>query len=47
MIKELLQYLWENKIWWLAPPIIIFIIFGGLVIFSNTSPVSPFIYMLF
>lgn len=47
MFKELLEYLWENKIWWLAPPIIIAIIFGVLIVFSTTSPVSPFVYMLF
>lgn len=47
MFKELLQYLWEKKLWWLLPPIIIFIIFGALVLFSTTSPVSPFVYVLF
>ncbi|MBT3249531.1 MAG: hypothetical protein HN846_04925 [Candidatus Pacebacteria bacterium] len=47
MIKELLEFLWQNKKWWLTPPIIIFIIFGVLVAFSTTSPISPFVYMLF
>jgi hypothetical protein len=47
MFKELLHYLWENKKWWLVPPIIIFIIFGILVFVTASSPVSPFIYMLF
>ena len=46
-IKELLEYLWKNKIWWLAPPVIIFIAFGVLVVFSETSPVGAFVYMLF
>lgn len=47
MFKELLEYLWQKKNWWLIPPAIVFIIFGLLVIFSTTSPVSPFVYMLF
>jgi hypothetical protein len=47
MIKELLEYIWQNKLWWIIPPVIIFIIFGVLVAFSTTSPVSPFVYMLF
>ena len=47
MIKELFEYLMKNKKWWLIPPIIVFVIFGLLVAFSTTSPVSPFIYMLF
>ena len=46
MVKELLNYLWQNKNWWLIPPIIIFLIFGLIVLFSTSSPVSPFIYML-
>lgn len=47
MMKELFQFLMKNKKWWLIPPIIVFIIFGLLVAFSTTSPVSPFIYALF
>ncbi|MFC1711879.1 DUF5989 family protein [Patescibacteria group bacterium] len=47
MFKELLTYLWKNKLWWLIPPIIILIIFGLLIVFSTTSPISPFIYILF
>ncbi|MBU0576417.1 hypothetical protein KJ707_02555 [Patescibacteria group bacterium] len=47
MLKELLEYLWKNKAWWIAPPIIIFTIFGALIIFSSTSPVSSFVYMMF
>lgn len=47
MLKELFDFLMENKKWWLLPPIIVFIIFGVLVWFSTASPVSPFVYMLF
>jgi hypothetical protein len=47
MLKELLQFLWQNKKWWLLPPIIVFVIFGLLVAFSTASPISPFVYMLF
>jgi hypothetical protein len=46
-MKELLGYLWKNKLWWLLPPIIILIIFGLLIAFSTISPVGPFIYVLF
>ncbi len=47
MLKELFEYLWKNKVWWLVPPVIIFAIFGVLIIFSSASPVSSFVYMLF
>lgn len=47
MVKELLSYLWKNRLWWLVPPIIVFIIIGVLIAVSAASPVSPFIYVLF
>lgn len=47
MIKELFDFLWQNKKWWLLPPIVIFVLFGILVTVSTSSPISPLIYMLF
>ena len=47
MIKDLASYLWKNKLWWMVPPIIVFLLFGALVAFSAVSPISPFVYMLF
>ncbi len=47
MWQELWEFIWANKNWWLIPPLVVFTIFGVLVLFSSTSPVSPFIYMLF
>jgi hypothetical protein len=47
MYKDILSFIWQNKKWWLIPPIIIFLLFGLLVAFSTTSPINPFIYMLF
>lgn len=44
--KELLQFLFQNKKWWLLPPVIVLIIFGLLITFTTASPVSAFIYML-
>lgn len=47
MWKDLLKYLIQNKKWWLIPPIIILFIFGVMIIFAQTSPISSFVYMLF
>jgi len=47
MFKEILEYLWQKKAWWLIPPAIMILIFGLMVVFSTTSPLSPFVYMLF
>ncbi|MFZ5437669.1 MAG: DUF5989 family protein [Patescibacteria group bacterium] len=47
MFKDLWSFLMENKKWWLIPPVIIFTIFGLLIVFSSSNAVSPFIYMIF
>jgi hypothetical protein len=47
MMRELGTYLWKNKLWWMAPPIIVIILFTILVSVSTVSPISPFMYMLF
>ena len=46
-MKDLFRYLWKNKLWWILPPIVVFVIFGILIAVSAVAPVSPFIYMLF
>lgn len=46
-MREIIEFLLQNKKWWMIPPIIIFLIFGALIIFAQVSPVGVFIYMLF
>ena len=36
----------ENK-YWLAPVVIILLLFGLLLVFAQSSAVAPFIYTLF
>jgi hypothetical protein len=49
--KSLLGEVWEfmrvRKKWWLLPLVIFFILIGLLIIFGQSSPISPFIYSLF
>ena len=45
--KELWFFLRERKKLWLAPIIIVILIFGGLLIFVQGSVVAPLIYTLF
>ena len=49
--KSLLGELWDflkvRKAWWLAPIIIMLVLVGMLIIFSQSSAISPFIYALF
>lgn len=47
MIQELIRFIWENKKWWMIPPIVVLILFGALIWVATATPVSPFIYVLF
>jgi hypothetical protein len=47
VVKELGQFLREEKKYWLAPIIVVFVLFGLLIVFSQSSAIAPFIYTLF
>jgi len=46
-LKELWLFLRIRKKLWLAPIIIVMVVFGGLLILAQGSAVAPFIYTLF
>lgn len=47
ILGEIWDFLRVRKAWWLAPIIIMLILIGVLIIFAQSSAVSPFIYALF
>jgi len=47
LLRETWDFLMERKAWWLVPIIIMLILVGILIIFGQSSAVSPFIYALF
>jgi hypothetical protein len=51
MIMEFLSDFWiylkERKKFWLVPILVIFALFGGLIVLTNGTAVAPFIYTLF
>ncbi|MFC1627060.1 DUF5989 family protein [Patescibacteria group bacterium] len=47
IIGELFQFLWKNKLWWLMPMLVIFLLLGLLIIFTEGSALAPFLYTLF
>jgi hypothetical protein len=47
VMGELLGFLWERKLWWLIPMMIVLLAFGALMIFAQSSAIAPFIYTLF
>ncbi|MDO8489470.1 MAG: DUF5989 family protein [Candidatus Omnitrophota bacterium] len=47
ILKELWDFLRVSKKWWLAPILIMFVLLGLIIFFTQSSAVAPFIYTLF
>lgn len=47
VLTEFLAFLRQEKKFWLIPIIVVFVLFGLLIVFSQSSAVAPFIYTLF
>ena len=47
VLIEFMQFLRQEKKYWLMPIVIVFVLFGLLMVFSQSSAVAPFIYTLF
>jgi drug/metabolite transporter superfamily protein YnfA len=47
VFTEFWQFLRQEKKYWLVPIVIVFALFGLLIVFSQSSAVAPFIYTLF
>ncbi|MFH0790876.1 MAG: DUF5989 family protein [Candidatus Omnitrophota bacterium] len=47
IIKEFWDFLKVRKKWWLTPIVIMFLLLGFLIFFTQSSAVAPFIYTLF
>ncbi|WP_353572064.1 DUF5989 family protein [Candidatus Albibeggiatoa sp. nov. BB20] len=47
LFKDLWDFMKERKKFWLAPIIIVMLLLGGIIVFSQGSAVAPFIYTLF
>lgn len=46
LFREIWDYLKVRKKWWLLPIIILIVLAGALIIFGQSSALSPFIYAL-
>lgn len=47
LLGQLFQFLWERKLWWLMPMMVVLVLLGLLLLFAQSSAVGPFIYSLF
>jgi len=46
-VKQIFALLMERKAWWLAPMVVVFLLVGLLIVATQGSALSPFIYALF
>ena len=46
-IREIWSYFRIRKKYWLAPVIIVMVLFGGLIVLTQGTAVAPFIYTIF
>lgn len=44
---ELLAFLWQRKMWWIIPLVMVLLFIGLVIGFGSASGVGPFIYTLF
>ena len=47
LLKEFWDFLMERKKWWLTPIVLVLLLLGALIVFTQSSAVAPFIYTLF
>jgi Family of unknown function (DUF5989) len=47
VLAELWQLLRQERKYWLVPIVVVFVLFGLLMVFTQSSAVAPFIYTLF
>lgn len=47
ILTEIWDFLRVRKVWWLTPIILMLLLIGALIIFAQSSSISPFIYALF
>jgi hypothetical protein len=46
-LTELWMFLRVRKKFWLAPVVLLLLLFGGLIVLTQGSVIAPFIYTLF
>jgi Family of unknown function (DUF5989) len=46
LVREFWYLLWRTKKWWLAPILVVLMVFGVAMVLSGTA-LAPFIYTLF
>jgi len=43
---EILNFLWQRKLWWLIPMVFTLLLIGFILVFAASSGALPFLYPL-
>jgi hypothetical protein len=46
-IRQLFVFLWQEKLWWMIPMLVVLLLFSGVLMFTQSAAATPFIYTLF
>lgn len=46
VLRDLFSFLWQNKLWWMIPIMVVLIAFSVLIWFAQSATI-PFVYTLF
>jgi hypothetical protein len=44
VMGELLSFLWQRKLYWLIPMVVVLLVFGLILVAGSSSFLAPFIY---
>ncbi len=47
IVRDFCRFLWQQRLWWMVPMVLVLLVFGVLILFAQSAPVAPFIYTLF
>jgi len=47
LLLDLWRFMRERKKLWMAPIVLVMVLLGGLLVFTQGSVIAPFIYTLF
>jgi len=46
-VVGLFRFLWNKRLWFLIPLVIVLVIFGLFIFLGQSTPLGPFIYTIF
>ena len=47
LLAEFWQFMKQEKKWWLGPIVVVLLLVGALIVFTQGSALAPFIYTIF